>query len=169
MVTCFGLEGVFLCGSIPAQTVLVKFIWWKGWILCGHQSHLYSGCFGCCHLVDGVASDGGARSCAGLQAGLSFCSMAVSSKSGVGSPPKFLDRKSLLRVGFSFSLLWGLCPKLEQYWIKWGSCAYRGWCTACVSTCVFSQSKHTIVSFFSLWQSKIWCLVKWSRWGWAFS
>ena len=44
-------------------------------------------------LVGGVAFDGGARVCAGCEAGFPLCSVAITTLSGAGSAPKLLEWK----------------------------------------------------------------------------
>ena len=45
-------------------------------------------------LVGGVAGDGGATACAGCELGVPLCSVAITTPSGAGSAPKFLEHKS---------------------------------------------------------------------------
>ena len=45
-------------------------------------------------LIGGVVDAGGARACAGCEAGLPLCSRSVGAMSGVGSAPQLLEGKT---------------------------------------------------------------------------
>ena len=53
-VTYYSLEGVFLCGCVPMQTVCAQCIWGEGWIRCGCKSCLSSWYAGLYHIGKGV-------------------------------------------------------------------------------------------------------------------
>ena len=85
---------VSLCGSILIQPAYAQWFWWESWTWCEHKSHLSWGFAGNSHLGRKCAREGGTRARNRYEPGFSFCSVAITALSGMGSGFMLLEQKS---------------------------------------------------------------------------
>ena len=110
-------------------------LWCEGCIWCRRQPHFPQGVLTTIILIGSVAAVKWARACAGCEAGLPLCSVAVAALWGVGSALKLLQwmpwglgssRLCSFKCVFFLLPTLGPFPQRGECWSKWSSCAYRG-------------------------------------------
>ena len=140
-VTYTGLEGVFLCGSIPLQSACARLLWWESWIWHEHGSHLPPGCAGSYHLGGRWGRYGSTLARNRCELGLLLCSVSIPPYWGWGQVPRCWRRslEGRVQTGFfpsmcavsplpAIALLPQRGAALKQEGLEWAPGVGRGAC-----------------------------------------
>ena len=92
-VTYCGLKCVFLCGSIPIQTVCAQCLWWESWLWHGCNHIFPWGVLEAITMLRGGGGNGGAIAGSRCETVFPLCSVAIVVPSWVGSSTKLLEQK----------------------------------------------------------------------------